>query len=143
MPMMHTRRRFMRTFAMAGAAGLVGTPRVMAAKGALETTSVRILRFPGICIAPQYIAGELLRVEGFSDIHYVDAGPRTELSVKVARGVADFTIDFAATAIRTIDGGGAVTVLGGVHSGCWKLFAKDEIRSLADLKGKSVGMQTA
>jgi len=51
----------------------------------------------------------LLRLEGFTEIRYVDAGPRTELSAKVARGSADFTIDFAATAIRTIDEAGAVT----------------------------------
>jgi NitT/TauT family transport system substrate-binding protein len=143
MPIMQTRRRFLTTLSLAGAAGLVFPPPARAAEAPLETTSVRILRFPGICIAPQYIAAELLRAEGFTDIRYVDAGLRTELAPKVARGVADFTIDFAATAIRTIDGGGAVTVLGGVHSGCWELFAKDEIHSLADLKGKRVGMQTA
>jgi NitT/TauT family transport system substrate-binding protein len=143
MTILQTRRRFLTTLSMAGAAGLVRMPRTIAAEGALETASVRILRFPGICIAPQYVAAELLRAEGFTDIRYVDAGPRTELAPKVGRGLADFTIDFAATAIRTIDGGGAVTVLGGVHSGCWELFAKDEIHSLADLRGKSVGMQTA
>jgi NitT/TauT family transport system substrate-binding protein len=138
-----TRRHFLTTASLAGAASVLCIAHSLAAEGPLETTSVRILRFPGICIAPQYIAGELLRAEGFTDIRYVDVGPRTELSAKVARGSADFTIDFAATAIRTIDGGGAVTVLGGVHSGCWQLFAKNEIHSLADLKGKSVGMQTA
>jgi NitT/TauT family transport system substrate-binding protein len=141
--MTQTRRQFLTTLSLAGAAGIVPAARLLAAERPLETTSVRILRFPGICIAPQYIAGELLRAEGFADIRYVDSGPRTELSAKVARGSADFTIDFAATAIRTIDNGGAVTVLGGVHSGCWQLFAKDEIHSLADLRGKSVGMQTA
>jgi NitT/TauT family transport system substrate-binding protein len=141
--MTQTRRQFLITLSLAGAAGIVPTARLLAAEGPLETTSVRILRFPGICIAPQYIAAELLRAEGFADIRYVDVGPRTELSAKVARGSADFTIDFAATAIRTIDGGGALTVLGGVHSGCWQLFAKDQIHSLADLRGKSVGMQTA
>jgi NitT/TauT family transport system substrate-binding protein len=64
------------------------------------------------------------------------------LSVKVGRGEADFTLEFAARAIQAIDDGGAVTVLGGVHVGCYELFAKDEIRSVGDLKGKSVGLQT-
>jgi NitT/TauT family transport system substrate-binding protein len=86
---------------------------------------------------------ELLRTEGFTDIRYIDAGPSVDLSVKVARGEADFTLDFAAKVIQAVDNGGAATVLGGVHVGCWELFAKDEIRSLADLKGKSVGMETA
>ena len=35
-----------------------------------------------------------------------------------------------------------MTVLGGVHVGCYELFARDEIRSVGDLKGKSVGVQT-
>ena len=26
---------------------------------------------PGICIAPQYVAEELLRAEGFTDVRYV------------------------------------------------------------------------
>jgi NitT/TauT family transport system substrate-binding protein len=114
----------------------------MAAEGTLETTTVRLLKFPGICIAPQYVAEELLRSEGFTDIRYVDAGPSVELSVKVGRGQADFTLEFAARAIQAIDDGGAVTILGGVHVGCYELFAKDDIRSVGDLKGRSIGVQT-
>src|SRR5690242_16426662 len=103
-----TRRRFLTTFSLAGAASLVDPPRVLAAEAGFETTSVRLLKFPGICVAPQYLAEELLRVEGFSDIRYLDAGPRLELSVKVGRGEADFTLEFAARAIQAIDEGGAV-----------------------------------
>jgi NitT/TauT family transport system substrate-binding protein len=143
MQLMQSRRRFLSTLSMAGAGGLMRLPQVLAAEGALETTAVRLVRFPGICIAPQYVAEEFLRAEGFTDIRYVDAGAAAELSVKVGRGEADFTLDFAAKAIQAIDNGGAATLLGGVHVGCWELFAKDEIRSLTDLKGKSVGMETA
>src|SRR5215469_3007656 len=143
MPMIQTRRRFLATLLLASAAGLIWTRRVRAAQAGLETTSVRLLKFPGICIAPQYIAEELLRTEGFTNIRYIDAGPSVELSVKVGRGEADFTLEFAARAIQTIDDGGALTVLGGVHVGCYELFARDEIRSVGDLKGKSVGVQTA
>ncbi len=112
-------------------------------EGVLETSTVRVLKFPGICVAPQYVAEELLRAEGFTDIRYVDAGPSLEFSAKVGRGEVDFTLDFAAQLVGTIDAGGAVTVLGGVHGGCWELFAKDEIRSVADLKGKTIGIETA
>jgi NitT/TauT family transport system substrate-binding protein len=113
MPMMQTRRHFLTTLSLGGAAGLFRVPRSLAAEGALETTTVRLLKFPGICIAPQYAAE------------------------------ADFTLEFAARAIQAIDDGGALTVLGGVHVGCYELFAKEEIRSVGDLKGKSVGVQTA
>ena len=143
MPIMQTRRRLLTTLPLAGAAGLLATRLAPAAERGLETTTVRLLKFPGICIAPQYVADELLRLEGFTEIRYVDAGPSVELSVKVGRGEADFTLEFAARAIQTIDDGGALTVLGGVHVGCYELFARDEIRSVGDLKGKSVGVQTA
>ena len=33
-----------------------------------ETTTIRLIRNPGICVAPQYVADELLRAEGFTDI---------------------------------------------------------------------------
>ena len=74
MSMIQTRRRFLTTLSLAGAAGLIYTPQAPAAEGALETATVRILKNPGICIAPQYVAEELLRAEGFTDIRYVYLG---------------------------------------------------------------------
>jgi NitT/TauT family transport system substrate-binding protein len=138
-----TRRRFLTTLSSAGAAGFLPAARSLAEEGPLETTTVRISNDLAICEAPLEIAEELLRAEGFTDIRYVDAGPSLEFSAKVGRGEVDFTLDFAAQLVGTIDAGGAVTVLGGVHGGCWELFAKDEIRSVADLKGKTIGIETA
>src|SRR5271165_3880334 len=71
MPAMQTRRRFLTTLSVAGAAGLVRAPRALAAEGALETTTVRIAKLESICVAPQDVAEELLRAEGFGDIRYV------------------------------------------------------------------------
>jgi NitT/TauT family transport system substrate-binding protein len=68
MPITQTRRRLLTTLSMAGAAGLVRAPRALAAEGALETTSVRLSNGRGICVSPQWIAEELLRAEGFTDI---------------------------------------------------------------------------
>jgi len=141
MTIMQTRRRFLTMTALAGAAGRFRSSRALATEGALETTTVRILKNPGICIAPQYVAEELLFAEGFTDVRYVDQGPTLDLSVKIGRGDADFSLDFAARIVQTIDNGGAIMVLGGVHVGCYELFAKDEIRSVSELKGRSVGIQ--
>jgi NitT/TauT family transport system substrate-binding protein len=141
MPTIQTRRQFLTTVSLAGASGFVSAPLALAAEGAFETTTVRILKNPGICIAPQYVAEELLVGEGFTDIRYVDQGPTLDLSVKIGRGDADFSLDFAARIVQTIDNGGAIMVLGGVHVGCYELFAKDEIRSISDLKGRTVGIQ--
>ena len=52
MAMMQTRRRFLTTLSLTGAVSLFRAPRVTAAEGMLETTSVRLMRQPVICIAP-------------------------------------------------------------------------------------------
>ncbi|MFL5268806.1 MAG: ABC transporter substrate-binding protein, partial [Stellaceae bacterium] len=57
------------------------------------------------------------------------------------RGQADFDAHFAPQWVSAIDGGGPISVLAGVHVGCFELFAKDGIRNVADLKGRSVGVQ--
>ena len=58
-----------------------------------------------------------------------------------ARGEIDFSLNFAAELILSMDAGEPVTVMAGVHSGCFELFANERIRSIVDLKGKSVGVQ--
>lgn len=59
-------------------------------EGSLETTTVRFLKNPDICIAPQLITDELLRADGFSEIRYVNQGQSLDLSAKIGRGDADF-----------------------------------------------------
>jgi NitT/TauT family transport system substrate-binding protein len=55
-------------------------------------------------------------------------------------GRADFDAHFAPQWASAIDGGGAVSVLAGVHVGCFVLFGNDRVHSISDLKGKSVGV---
>jgi NitT/TauT family transport system substrate-binding protein len=144
MPIIQTRRRFISNAALAGAAGLLHVPRVAAAEGALETTTVRVVRVPGaICLAPESLSEDLLRGEGFTDVRFVDGWPTGEYSAQVGKGEADFGLEFAAKIVQAIDDGGAITVLGGMHVGCYELFAKDEIHSIAELKGRTVGVAIA
>jgi NitT/TauT family transport system substrate-binding protein len=137
MPLMQTRRRFLTTLTLAGAAGFVGAPRALAAEGPLETTTVRIVKEPGICIAPQYVAEGLLRAEGFTDVRYVEA---IDTSAGIASGAVDFGLNFASVLVAGLDRGVELTVLGGVHVGCFELFVNEDSRSLTDLKGKRVGI---
>jgi NitT/TauT family transport system substrate-binding protein len=139
-----TRRRFLTTAALAGTAGLVRTPRALAAWGELETTSVRLLKTPAICVAPLYAAEELLRAEGFTDIRFIEVPTAREITTALAEGKVDFTGGFAAAHVVAIDAGGTkYTLLAGLHAGCFELFAQDGIRGIADLKGKSVGLELA
>jgi NitT/TauT family transport system substrate-binding protein len=135
------RRRFLATLTATGAAGLIGCPHLRAQEGRLETTTVRIAKIAGICVAPTYVADELLRAEGFTDIGYVETVPGAPSALATARGEIDFTTNFSPPLIVTIDAGEPITIVGGVHVGCFELFAREGIRGIRDLKGKAVGVQ--
>jgi NitT/TauT family transport system substrate-binding protein len=137
---MQTRRRFLSSMAAGvGATSLIRTRWAEAAEGPLETTTVRFQK-PGLCVVSSlYMAEELLRAEGFTDIRYVDAPPTA--TGPVANGDVDFDPVYASNFVRAIDAGEPITVLGGVMVGCFELFANESIRSISDLKGKSVGVQ--
>jgi NitT/TauT family transport system substrate-binding protein len=140
MPMMQTRRRLLTTLSLAGAAGLLGARQALAAAAGLETTTVRIAHLPGLCTAPQYVAEELLRAEGFTDVRYVRLAPGNNAPDGIARGEVDFGLNFASVLVSALDQGVQMTVLGGVHVGCFELFVNEESRSLIELKGKRVGI---
>jgi NitT/TauT family transport system substrate-binding protein len=133
------RRRFIGGIAAAGVT--IAVPRVRAAEGALETTTVR-LQAPGLCVSSLYIAEALLRAEGFTDIRYDDASDIGAIA-PVAHGEVDFAPIYASQSVRAIDAGERVTLLAGVMVGCFELFAREGIGSIAELKGKSIGVQTA
>ena len=139
MSIMPTRRRFLTTLSLAGAAGLVHPPRGLAEEGALETTTVRLPKVSSICVAPQYVADELLRAEGFIDIRYVATGVNAPEAI--ARGEIDFGSNFAPVLVTGLDRGFPITALGPEHVGCFEVFGKEGIKSILDLKGKSVGVE--
>jgi NitT/TauT family transport system substrate-binding protein len=138
--MMQTRRGFLATTALAGAAGLIVTPRVLAAELPLETTTVRLGNTPAACDAPIHAAGDLLRAEGFTDVRYVDTTPGRARIEALGRGEFDFTMSFAVTQIGALDAGIPVTIVAGLHAGCYELFARTGLRGITDLKGKRVGL---
>src|SRR5260370_229113 len=139
MSIIQTRRRFLTTLSLAGAAGFAHARPSLAAEGPLETTTVRLTKSAGICIAPEYVAEEFLRAEGFTDIRSVEepAGA-TEL---LARGKIDFDTNYASNFVGARDAGEPITLLAGVMVGCFELFGNEGIRSITDLKGNSVGIQ--
>jgi NitT/TauT family transport system substrate-binding protein len=140
MALIQTRRNFISGIAGAATAGLVRAPRAAAEEGILETTTVRLEKDPGICRAPQYVAEALLRAEGFTDIRYVKRGSSAEINEALAKKQADFGTHYNADLLTGIEGGAAITILSGVHVGCQELFVRDDIRSITDLKGKSVAV---
>ena len=142
MQLAQTRRHFLTGLSVAGV-GLLGARPSPAAEEGLETTSVRLLKGPAICGAPMYIAEELLRAEGFTDIRYVETASGIPPFEAVGRGEIDFVSGFALNHVKAIDAGARMTVLAGVHVGCFELFARDNIRGITELRGKSVGLRAS
>jgi NitT/TauT family transport system substrate-binding protein len=140
MQMSQNRRRFLATLTATSTAGLIGLRQSKAQEGRPETTTVRLAKISGICIAPQYVAEDLLRAEGFTDIRYVATTPGIPAALSLARGEVDFTANFAPTFVIAIDAGERITIVGGEHIGCFELFAREGIRNITDLKGKNVGV---
>jgi len=140
MPTMQTRRRFLTTVSLAGTVGVLRAPPAFAAEGPLETTTVRIANRHSLCNAPQHVAEELLRAEGFTEIRYIETAAAATAGT-IAGGKVDFSMAHASYWVPAIDAGEPVVLLAGVHVGCFELFARDGIHGVADLKGKSVGVE--
>jgi NitT/TauT family transport system substrate-binding protein len=135
------RRRFLATLAATGATGLIGPPNSGAQNGPLETTTVRMAKNFAICTQAVYVADELLRAEGFTDIRYVTVESGAPTALALARGEIDFAANYSPPQIIAIDAGEPITILAGVHVGCLELFARDGIRSIPELRGRTVGVQ--
>jgi NitT/TauT family transport system substrate-binding protein len=90
---------------------------------------------------PQYVVHELLADEGITRVDYIvtDSGPL--LSQAIASGQLDFAMTFSGPLVLELDRGKRITMLAGVHVGCFELFTREGINGVADLKGKSVGTQ--
>jgi NitT/TauT family transport system substrate-binding protein len=139
MQILGTRRHFLATLSGAATASLLGAPPSRAAEGPPETTTVRIQSGGGaICVAPQYVAEELLRDEGFTDVRVDVANPK--IVDRFLRGEVDFILIFPSTIILWAEAGERITALTGVHPACYELFGNEHIRKIVDLKGKRVSV---
>jgi NitT/TauT family transport system substrate-binding protein len=157
MAITQSRRDFAAGLAFAGAAGLAGggagglggLGKSLAAEPPPEVTTIRFERDPVLCITPQ-VADELLRAEGFTDIRYVEvteahvrAAEAANISMSdqlIASGEVDFARDFIPSHMASMEAGVPITILAGLHSGCFEVLGKDDIRSIGDLKGRTVGV---
>jgi NitT/TauT family transport system substrate-binding protein len=137
MRMTQTRRRQLGGMALAIPATALPPRRVAALDPPLETTTLRFAREPVICFAPQYVCEQLLRAEGFAEIRYVDVAIAA-VQEELGRGHIDFASALSLQHITGIDKGASITIVSGVHGGCYELFVHGAIRAIADLKGKRV-----
>src|SRR5689334_7788117 len=82
------RRKFLTNSVGLGAASLLGVPPSATAESNPETARIRFVKAPAICLAPLYVAEELLRGEGFSEVTYVTIDQNKDPEL-LARNLAD------------------------------------------------------
>jgi NitT/TauT family transport system substrate-binding protein len=139
-----TRRDFLASASTLGALALLGIPRNEIADLPPEVNKIRLVKMPAICLAPQYLAQELLRLEGISEIEYVPArDDDSDPYVVVADGRADMTMDGATALVPAFDVGRPIVALAGVHGGCYELLGNERVRAIRDLKDKSIAIAVA
>jgi NitT/TauT family transport system substrate-binding protein len=127
-----------------GACSLLSFTRAASAEPPPETTKLTLFENPVTCLAPQYVAQELLHGEGFTQVRYLKWPTETEnWSPQVLlSGEADIGLLFVPSGIVHIDAGSPVVVLGGSHIGCVELIGGRNVRSARDLNGKRVAILT-
>jgi len=136
------RRAFLSGVSAMGAGSWVGLrPRGAGAEPPPETTRLRLLKTASVCWAPQYLADDLLRAEGFTDVTYVDfpGGPVSEF---LAAAKADISLNFVGPNLIRLDQGDPVVFLAGVHVGCFEVIATERVKRITDIKGKTAGVAT-
>src|SRR6516165_12290308 len=132
------RREFIRLVGGTAAAWPLIGAKGLAQEAPPEITTIRLAKIPGICIAPQYVAEELLRGEGFTNIEYIETG--VNVYSGFTGGTIDLSMAFIAPYIIQLDAGLPLVLLGGVHAGCFELFGTERIKAVRDLKGKTVAV---
>jgi NitT/TauT family transport system substrate-binding protein len=134
-----TRRKFMGTTALGGAGALLGLRfETIAAEAPPETTKIRLAYHSrSLCHAPLYVAEDFLRGEGFTDVQYVKTAAAEKA---LASGEVDVLTYFCGPLAIQVDKGDPIVLLSGLHPGCVELVGTEQIRSIRDLKGKTVAV---
>jgi NitT/TauT family transport system substrate-binding protein len=135
-----SRRAFLGGLTLAGTAGLLGLAPRVAAEPPPEITKLTLAQVNSLCVAPQYVAEELLQGEGFTEVQYIKTEGNVEAMKALASGEAQLSLAFVAPFIIHVDTGHPIVLLGGVHIGCFELFGTERVQAIRDLKGKTVAV---
>src|SRR5688500_20363700 len=108
-----SRRDFLSTVTLAGTGTLLGLRSdALAAEPPPETKRIRIPQLPSTCRSPEWIAEDLLRTEGSSEVQYLPVPGTQGVERALASGDADRRGHVAAPVMRRLEAGHAVVVVG-------------------------------
>jgi NitT/TauT family transport system substrate-binding protein len=135
------RRALLRALSAGVVGSVIGARPGFAAEPPPETTRIRLNRYPFdvACVAPMWVAEELLRAEGFKTVEYPSITGDPDLLVA---GKIDVMFLDAPGLILAVDEGQALVGLGGMHGGCYELFGSPQVRSVLELRGRTVAAST-
>jgi NitT/TauT family transport system substrate-binding protein len=138
---MMERRTILRALAAGVVGSAIGARPGFAAEPPPETTRIRLNRYPFdvACVAPTWVAEELLRAEGFKTVEYPSITGDADLLVA---GKIDMMFLDAPGLILAVDEGQALVGLGGMHGGCYELFGSPQVHSVLELRGRTVAAST-
>jgi NitT/TauT family transport system substrate-binding protein len=144
MPHTHglTRRTLLGSAVAAGVsacAPIATAPTATAVPASLPPPETATLRLPvnySPCDPYFWLADDLLREEGFTDVQRAKPGST------LIEGTVDVSVLYANAAVAFIDAGQPVVVVGGGHPGCLEMWARTGINGLRDLRGKRVVVES-
>ena len=133
-----TRGVFLLQAAALGGAAMAGSLRANAAEAPPEIRKIRLARTASICLSPQYVAEDLLRAEGFTEVEFPET-PYTG-GTELTTGHSDFTMDYVTSLIWKFDAGREVVALSGIHTGCYAIVANGSVNAIHELRGRKVAV---
>ena len=86
------------------------------------------------------MAEEFLPSEGFTEVQYVDLHGSSSHKATAA-GEIDFGSNFIGPTLTRLEAGDPLVLLSGTHVGCFELFAREQVRAVRDLKGKTMAVR--
>jgi NitT/TauT family transport system substrate-binding protein len=134
-----SRREFLATAGFAATGALFGSPSdPFAAEPPPETSRIRLAYHSrSLCHAPLYVAEDLLRAEGFSEVQYLKTAA---VEKALATGEVDVVTHFCGPLVSQLENDDPIVLLSGLHPGCVELVGTNRIRTIRDLRGKTVAV---
>src|SRR5215510_14029413 len=97
------RRGFLMGASALAGSSMLGLPSLASAAAPPEIRKIRLVHFPAVCVAPGYLAEELLHAEGFEQVEYVKVDVNTSAPT-IASGQVDIWMDAAPSLVNFLDG---------------------------------------